>query len=242
MAILNYSTKVAPEKTIAEIQGRLVKNGAKQISFEYTEAGDLMALMFIIEIDLIPVFFSITPNIDGVLKAMENDRSVARSFCTFSQAVRVAWRIEKDWLEAQLAKIEAGLATPLQLLLPYAAAKDGQTFYQKVIASKGKMLKPAEPRNTMTILERIGKWETTPLARLLFDLTHMGFNCKMDVYPHGCESGSMASVRIEKDGALAGYLQGSTAGILKERIVKWADKHGLRDFLKEGTEDENKKA
>lgn len=140
MAILNYTTKVAPEKTIAEIQGRLVKNGAKQISFDYSEAGELVALMFRIDVDSMPVFFSITPNIDGVMKAMEKDRSIARNFCNIQQAVRVAWRIEKDWLEAQLAKIEAGLATPLQLLLPYAAAKDGQTFYQKVIASKGKML------------------------------------------------------------------------------------------------------
>lgn len=124
-----------------------------------------------------------------------------------------------EQLEACNFRCEAG---PLEKNVAFVALKE--------------MLKPSEPRSPMTILERIGKWETTPLARLLFDLTHMGFNCKMDVYPHGCESGSMASVRIEKDSSLAGYFQGSTAGILRDRIVKWAAQNGLRNFLKEGHE------
>lgn len=126
-----------------------------------------------------------------------------------------------EQLEACGYRCEAG---PLENNLAFIALKE--------------MIAPKEPREPMTILERIGKWETTPLGRLLFDLTHMGFNCKMDVYAHDCESGSMASVRIEKEGQLAGYLRGSNAGILKDRIVKWADHHGLRDFLKE---DESKK-
>ena len=86
----------------------------------------------------------------------------------------------------------------------------------------------------MTILESVEKWEQMPLARVLFDLANMGFSSKMEVYPANCESGVMASVRLEKDGSFSGNVIGSTPSIVKERIVKWADGQGIRDFLKEG--------
>lgn len=93
----------------------------------------------------------------------------------------------------------------------------------------------------MTILESIEKWDDMPLSRVLFDLVQMGFTSEMHVYPHHCETGVMASVKIEKDGSLAAYLRGSTPAILKARIVNWADDHGLRDFLKEGAKHETEK-
>jgi len=140
MAILNYSTKVSPEKTIGEIQKRLVINGARKINFDYDNDGNMVALMFQIEMGCAPVFFSITPNVQGVLSAMKRDTKIPKHYCNNEQAWRVAWRIEKDWLESQLAKIEAGLATPLQILLPYAVSSDGQTFYQKVLDGTQKLL------------------------------------------------------------------------------------------------------
>lgn len=132
MPILNYSTKISPEKTIAEIQSRLVKQGARQFSFDYDVDGNLTWLAFSIMVNDIPVFFKLTPNIEGVLGAMGKSK-IPKAMLTKDQAIRVAWRIEKDWLEAQLAKIEAGLATPIQLLLPYAVGKDGNTFYDKLL-------------------------------------------------------------------------------------------------------------
>jgi hypothetical protein len=41
---------------------------------------------------------------------MRGDRKVPRSKCTEDQAQRVAWRIVKDWVEAQMAIVEAQLA------------------------------------------------------------------------------------------------------------------------------------
>lgn len=134
MPILNYTTKISPEKTVSEIQSRLVKNGARQMNFDYGNDGILRALTFRMEFDTMPVYFSLTPNFDGVLSAMKKSNT-PKHLQTIEQACRVAWRIEKDWLDAQLAKIEAGLATPIQLLLPYAVAIDGQTFFQKVSES-----------------------------------------------------------------------------------------------------------
>ncbi len=138
MPILNYTTKIAPEKTVAEIQARLVKNGARQVNFDYNEDGELRALTFRMDFDT-PIYFSLTPSVEGVLEAMRKS-GAPKNLLNTAHACRVAWRIEKDWLEAQLAKIEAGLATPLQLLLPYAVAKDGSTFYQKVAGGGTKLL------------------------------------------------------------------------------------------------------
>jgi hypothetical protein len=131
MPILNYTTKISPEKTVSEIQARLVKNGARQLNFDYNDSGELRVLTFRMDFDGNPIYFSLTPNVDGVLEAMKNS-GAPRSLLNTEQACRVAWRIEKDWIEAQLAKIESGLATPIQLLLPYAVTKDGSTFYQKI--------------------------------------------------------------------------------------------------------------
>jgi hypothetical protein len=49
---------------------------------------------------------------------------------TKEQAARIAWRIVKDWLEAQLAMIEAGLVDLQQVFLPYAQDATGRTFYK----------------------------------------------------------------------------------------------------------------
>lgn len=73
------------------------------MSFQYNDDGTLEALTFQIVIDSIPVYFSLTPDFEGVLTAMEKDK-VAKNLLTKEQACRVAWRIEKDWIEAQLAK------------------------------------------------------------------------------------------------------------------------------------------
>lgn len=139
MAILNYTTKISPEKTISEIQARLVKNGARQLSFEYDLEENLRWLAFSIFVKDTPIFFKLSPNVEGVLEAMKQAK-VTKSLLTMEQATRVAWRIEKDWLEAQLAKIEAGLATPLQLLLPYAVSKSGETFYDTILKGGEKFL------------------------------------------------------------------------------------------------------
>jgi hypothetical protein len=96
-----------------------------------------------------------------------------------------------------------------------------------------------KPGNQTTILDSIGNWENMPLARVLFDLVQIGYTSKMDVCPANCESGAMASVRLEKEGSFSANFIGSTPAILKRRIIKWADENDLRKFLKqkEGHED-----
>lgn len=130
MAILNYTTQIDPHKTVGEIQRILVRHGARNIAVDYDDAGNPAALSFLVEVRDEWINFRLPSNYNGVRRAMDRDRSVPKRLKTDAQAVRVAWRIVKDWTEAQLAIIEAGLATLPEVFLPYAVAADGRTFFQ----------------------------------------------------------------------------------------------------------------
>lgn len=131
MAILNYTTKINATKTIGEITECLVKHGATKIVSDY-EGETPVAVSFCLFIIDKPVFYSLPANYLGVLKAMEKDRKVPRNACTKDQAIRVSWRIIKDWVEAQMAIVEAQLADVQEVFLPYAITKHGNTLYNEI--------------------------------------------------------------------------------------------------------------
>lgn len=131
MAILNYTTQIECEKSIGEIQKCLVKHGAHKIVTDY-EKGLPSAVTFCLTLNDRMVGFSLPANYSGVLRAMQKDGNVPRSKCTPEQAQRVAWRIVKDWVEAQMAIVEAQLADMAEVFLPYAITKNGTTLYKEV--------------------------------------------------------------------------------------------------------------
>lgn len=137
MAILNYTTSIDAEKTISEISKALVKAGANKIVTDYSDQIPC-ALTFALILNGSTVVFSLPANSEGVYRVMVNSKKIPRSKCTHEQAQRVAWRILKDWVEAQAAIIQAGLATADQVFLPYAITPSGQTVYQAI--SQGQIL------------------------------------------------------------------------------------------------------
>ena len=139
MAILNYTTSIESEKSIGEIQKCLVKHGAHKIVTDYKN-GFPSAVTFCLDLDGRPVGFSLPANYSGVLKAMKSDRKVPRSKCTEEQAQRVAWRIVKDWVEAQMAIVEAQLCDMAEVFLPYAITKNGMTLYKEIQGNGMKLL------------------------------------------------------------------------------------------------------
>lgn len=140
MAILNYTTSISFEKTISEIHKCLVKHGATKIVTDYTgQAPTSITFCVILNEKLTP--FSLPANYRGVLRAMQKDRRIPRSKCTEEQALRVSWRIIKDWVEAQMAIVEAELAHLAEVFLPYAVTKNGNTLYNE-IQSNGMLLLP----------------------------------------------------------------------------------------------------
>lgn len=135
MGTLNYSTTVAASKTVAEMQAMLAKHGASRISVDY-DGGAPSALAFVLVTPHGPRHFTLPVNIDamqrllvqqereGKLKSGRRDVRTSRE-----QAERVAWRVMKDWLAAQLALVETAMAGLDQVMLPYLHVDGEKTLY-----------------------------------------------------------------------------------------------------------------
>lgn len=137
MALLNYTTKISPQKTVMEIQSLLARAGASRIMTEMDNEGSIVAMSFELknpETNL-PVAFRLPTDWKPVQATLQRQR-VARGLQTPEQALRVAWRITKDWVEAQLAIIETKMVTPAQVFLPYAIMNDGTTVYQYIAGNQ----------------------------------------------------------------------------------------------------------
>lgn len=134
MSILNYTTKIDVEKTVAEIQKLLSGAKAQAIMTEY-EAGILIAVSFRIMCPFGLMSFRLPGNVRKIRQVLERSK-IPTKLKTNHQAARVAWRIVKDWLAAQLAIIQAEMVTIDQVFLPYAQDSTGQTVYEKLAATK----------------------------------------------------------------------------------------------------------
>lgn len=127
MPIKNYTTKIDVFKTIGEIQGNLVRHGARQIMQQYDESGNPQALCFSIETPFGTRGVKLPANTDAVHRVlMEQKVKVDKE-----QAARVAWRIIKDWVDAQMAILESEMVRMDEIFLPYMIADNtGNTLYQ----------------------------------------------------------------------------------------------------------------
>ena len=125
MPILNYTTKIDVYTTVGAIQGKLVKHGAKKILTDYDDNGRIVSLSFMIDTPSGMMPIRLPSNVDQVLKVLQNQKVK----CDRAQAERVAWRILKDWIEAQMAILESKMVSMDEIFLPYIVQGD-QTVYQ----------------------------------------------------------------------------------------------------------------
>ena len=136
MALMNYTTTVPVEKTVAELQRMLARAGARAVLVDYDERGEPAALAFQIQTDLGLRGYRLPANLEAVHKTLTQQwerRAVARRFVTRDQAARVGWRILKDWTAAQLAIIETRMVTLPQVMLPWMiAGPSGESLYELV--------------------------------------------------------------------------------------------------------------
>lgn len=130
MPILNYTTMINATRTASEIQAKLAKARAQAVLCEYDPHGVMCAMSFRIETSQGTLHFRLPAQIEGVLKALTKSDKVPRRLKTREQAANVAWRVLKDWIEAQLAIVEAGMAEMSEVFLPYAQTPSGLTVYQ----------------------------------------------------------------------------------------------------------------
>jgi hypothetical protein len=127
--LLNYTTTVAVGRTIGQIQGLLVEAGARQVMTEYDDVGRAMGIAFAVQTAHGPRTFVLPVNSGRVEAVLKRDKVPAR-YATPEHAERVAWRIVKDWVEAQLAIIRTEMVTLDQVMLPYMRGDNGRTIYE----------------------------------------------------------------------------------------------------------------
>jgi hypothetical protein len=131
MPLLNYTTSIVVEKTLGEVQGMLARAKAKRITLDYTN-GAPSAVEFAVDTRMGERWFALPANVDAVQTTLRR-QNVTLKYQSREHAARVAWRIIKDWLEAQLALIESGMVTLDEVMLPYMLMENGQTLYLNVL-------------------------------------------------------------------------------------------------------------
>jgi hypothetical protein len=143
--MLNYTTKVPAERSLGEISRLLAKSGASAVMHEYDDSGDIKSLSFKMKLDGQEIGFRLPANWSGIesimLEERRNRNSTLRPWMLEKDHfVNVSWRVIKDWIEAQLALIEANQATAQQVFLPYAITQNGQTLAERIQDNPGMLL------------------------------------------------------------------------------------------------------
>ena len=132
MPLYKYTTTVEALQTVSEIQRILVNHGARSILMDYGKDGSVEALAFKVMTLHGEVAIRLPVNADAVLKVLERE-CVPRRYTNKAQAVRVAWRILKEWVAAQMAIIETEMVTMDEVFLPYVLTSSGKTVYELAI-------------------------------------------------------------------------------------------------------------
>ena len=141
--ILNYTTQVDAGKSVGEIQAYLLRHGARKIMLE-SEEGEIRGIAFALRVGDGEMGFRLPARIDSCQRSLAkqvNERIIPARFNGREHATRVAWRILKDWVAAQIALIETGMVTTQEVFLPYLIMPEGDTLYEKMESGGFKLLK-----------------------------------------------------------------------------------------------------
>ena len=142
---LNYTTTIPAARTVGECQELLAAAGADAVAVMYSDRKPA-GLSFRLSTPAGPRDFAMPVNIDGVQKMLmkanrekrlRSDGHRNATYETRDHASNVAWRVLKDWLEAQTAMIAAEMATLDEIMLPYLELGGGRTLYQAYLESDG---------------------------------------------------------------------------------------------------------
>lgn len=130
MPIANYSTEVTALKSIGEIQRILVAHKAEHILMDYKD-GEPIGLSFIVKTQFGDTPFRLPANIERIQAVLNKQR--IRKVITRDMAARVAWRILRDWVRAQMAILETEMVSIEQVFLPYMQTQNGRLLFDVMV-------------------------------------------------------------------------------------------------------------
>ncbi len=137
MPLKNYTTTIAPEKTIAEIEVNLSMHGATDIHKQYDGQGNVIAITFGINTEHGFIPFRLPAKPEAVRQILMEEKAKRqlnipkKTASDISHARRVTWRIIKDWIDAQIALIEMNMVKIEEVFMPYMLSpRTNETFFQ----------------------------------------------------------------------------------------------------------------
>ena len=139
---LNYSTKIPVHQTVTECQSILAAAGAASVAVHF-ENGDPAGLSFTLKTPHGMRSFTLPVNLDGMhavlqkeagpggsIAALHRSRAEVARLTSRKHAAEMAWRVVKDWLEANLALVAAQMATLTEVMLPYLHVDEDRTLWR----------------------------------------------------------------------------------------------------------------
>lgn len=146
-SIFMENTEVPADRSAAAITSLLVQAGARSVEMQYDENRKLNGIRFTFVHGALEFPFSIPARVsqlfDKMWKVRKNRWAVDKPRI-MDQAERVAWRQLFRWVEAQVALIDTGMVSNVEVFTPYCVDRNGQTVFQLMMASRMKEL-PAAP-------------------------------------------------------------------------------------------------
>lgn len=133
MPLLNYTTSIDAGKTVGEIQRMLAVSGCSGVLVRYSPDRTADAIVFVIATPYGDRSFRLPARVAAVeatLKRQCQRGKVPRRLATREQAARVAWRITKDWIAAQLAIVESGMVALDEVMFPYMLDSTERTAHE----------------------------------------------------------------------------------------------------------------
>ncbi len=112
----NYTTEICAERSIREIENILIDHEATDIWKEY-EGKLVLALNFAIKTEFGKLPIRLKANVEGVRQVLINEQRSGKikisrvKAASLEQARNVAWRVLRDWVDSQMARVDAEKVT-----------------------------------------------------------------------------------------------------------------------------------
>jgi len=139
MPLPNYSTTVDHQKSAEEIR-KLLRGRVRRTILDEDSMGNVVAIQFIIETNHGTFPFRLPVNVEACRAALQSQRQrgeISGSYTiTTDKARRVAWRILKDWIRAQLGLIDTGMVATEEVFLPYLMLDEKRTMFDALKEGK----------------------------------------------------------------------------------------------------------
>ena len=133
----NYTSQVAAQNSINNIEKNLVEHGARKILKLYNDDKIVIGICFEIPINGQETQYKFLAKIEECTVILLQDlgprtRPETRKKVP-KQAERTAWKILSDWVDVQMARVELGQIEITEAYLTYLYdPQTDQTFYEKI--------------------------------------------------------------------------------------------------------------